>query len=98
MSLKEFILNYHGCPIPPKSYGCYGPTEQWWLFGLSLNDYQSMIIKSFVIAVMFSLIFYAIKKENVNFKNIIKISVITFIISFVLIYLFRFWMQSNIVS
>ena len=93
MSLKNFILSYSGC----SEVGCMGPPPQWYLLGLPINQYPSMIITSLVITIIFSIIFFTVKRNNLNFKRIAKISGIAFIISLVLVWIFLLWKQSQII-
>jgi hypothetical protein len=91
MSIKEFILSYRGCSKPE----CFGPSEQWWLFGLPLKQYPSMIINSLIIAVIFSLFFYAFKRKDMGLKKIVKVGIVAFIALLVIFYLFALFRQAT---
>ena len=95
MSLKEFILSYGGCPAG--NGGCFGPSARWEFLGLPIKQYPSMIITTLVITIIFSVIFFAIRRKDIKFKKIVKVSGIAFIVSLVLVWVFNMWMQAQIV-
>jgi hypothetical protein len=98
MGLADFILTYKGCPEPPSTYMCMGPIKQWFLMGLPLNQYPTMIIAALFLALFASAIIFQIKRKSLNVKKVVKIFIITFIVVFVLVYLFSISMQMNTVS
>src|SRR3989338_1769346 len=97
MGLTDFILSYYGCPKVPVEGGCWGPTEQWWLLGLTLKQYPSMIIAAVFITLIIFAVILLVKHKNLDIKKIIKTGAISFIVSFILVYLLLIWMQMNTV-
>jgi len=96
MSLVDFILTYKGCPKFP-SAACFGPSEQWFLMGLPLSQYSSIILLALFFTIIVSAISCLIKRKDLNAKKVIKIVIISFIVTFILIYLFLISMQMNAV-
>ncbi len=87
------ILNYHGCP-KVNIMGCFGPSEQWYLFNVPLKSYPTLIIISLIISLITFSILYNINKRV---KKNLVISGIVFIGVLIVETIFMIWWQSNII-
>jgi len=85
------ILEYKGCS--PDSFGCFGPSEQWFLFNLPLSHYPYMILIAAIMALIVFSAFYLIiktRKKEKSKKFYTLLYVIAFILVFIIVFIFNY--------